>query len=389
MAATVAGLIRGRDVVADAQSLSIIAAAQLDVDGLAFSEVIDVLENADFVQGVRRQGRKILSFTETVPYYDDLYGKLGKAWRDREPTILEQQLLVVVDKLSAKPIPFEDLENAAGLDKSDIPLLLKVGTDAGLVQTIRSIDGDIAYSPFFGFENPALLEELVQNHGSGRLAEEFAAIRGQQGLPINSATYPLLTDAVARGLVMAPTVTLPNGADQQFAALPYVPDTRLLTSRKPIVEKALAILACLRCAQHYGGYSSLSASGLINVIGKLLDPNRGFLYPNSAHKRQYALMRNAGIIYFAPDTRAGGSWVTPTFVDSQDNREALNLARDLILFGEGLTSRVDDADARSALDLGTGYSAPMQTMHRTRDRVMPTSEHLEKIFEAAMGRAEL
>jgi hypothetical protein len=35
MAATLAGLIRGRDVVTDAQSLAVVAADQLDVDILA------------------------------------------------------------------------------------------------------------------------------------------------------------------------------------------------------------------------------------------------------------------------------------------------------------------------------------------------------------------
>jgi hypothetical protein len=40
MAATIAGLIRGRDVITDAQALKVIAAHQLDVDLLAFDDVI-------------------------------------------------------------------------------------------------------------------------------------------------------------------------------------------------------------------------------------------------------------------------------------------------------------------------------------------------------------
>ena len=85
----------------------------------------------------------------------------------------------------------------------------------------------------------------------------------------------------------------------------------------------------------------------------------------------------------------GGTWVVPTFIDSDDNREALNLTRDLITHGEVLQHRIDDSQARQALDLGKGYTAPLQTMHRTRDLVMPSSTHFHKVFEAAMGRAEL
>jgi hypothetical protein len=387
MAATIAGLIRGRDVVADAQALQIVAAAQLDVAPLAFGEVVSVLERVDFVQGVRRDGSKIVSFTETVPYYDDLYGALGRAWTERRPTELEQQLLVVVNGLSAAPVPLDTLEDRFGLDRSDLPQLLEVGRGAGLVQVLRTIDGDVAYSPFFGFENPDLFGELVELHGTDQLAREFEVLRGRQGLPISAEHFPLLSDAVARGVIMAPSVELPTGAAQPFAALPYVPDRSLLVARKPILDKALAVLACLRCAEHFGGYSNLSPEGLVAAIDKLLDPNRGFLNPYSGHRRQYQLIYRAGIVAFDPDPKPGGNWVVPRFVDTEDNREALRLARDLITHGEAVQHRIDDRMARGALDTGTGYTAPMQTMYRTREIATPDPKHFHKVFEAAMGRA--
>lgn len=389
MAATVAGLIRGRDVITDAQALTQVAAYQLDVDPLAFGEVIALLEDAGYVQGVQRSGGKVSTFTETVPYYDDLYSTLGDAWRDRAPTEVEQQLLRVVDGLSKAPVPLEDVETAFGLDHSAVQDLLEVGTSSGLVRTLRTIDGDIAYSPFFGFENPDLLESLAGTHGSDRLVEELAAVRGRQGLELVPGAYPVLTEAVAGGLVMAPAVTLPDGTSRAFAALPYISDKSMLIARKPVLEKALAVLACLRSAETYGEYNTLSAAGLVNVIDKLLDPNRGFLNPNSAHRRQYALMRNASLISFEPDTWPGGSWVVPTFIDTEDNRSALGIARDLITRGESVAQRVEDSDARRALDAGTGYRAPMQTTQRMRQSVEPSAKHFARIFETAMGRSAL
>jgi hypothetical protein len=389
MAATVAGLIRGRDVIEDAQALTQIAAYQLDVDPLAFSEVVALLEDAGYVQGVQRSGGKVTSFTETVPYYDDLYGTLGDAWRDRAPTELEQQLLLVVHGLSEAPLPLEEVEARFGLDRAAVGDLIEVGSSSGLVRTLRTIDGEIAYSPFFGFENPELLVTLAGTHGSDQLIGELAAVRAKQGLELSPGEYPVLTEAVAGGLVMAPAVTLPDGTSRAFAALPYVSDKKLLANRKPVLEKALAVLACLRGAESYGEYNTLSATGLVNVIDKLLDPNRGFLNPNSAHKRQYALMRNAGLIRFAPDTFPGGKWVTPTFIDTADNREALGIARDLITRGELVAHRVDDSIARQALDQGTGYRAPMQTTQRLRQSIQPSATHFERLFEKAMGRSAL
>lgn len=389
MAATVAGLIRGNDVIADAQALMSIAASQLDVDMLAFNEVLSLLDDAGFVSGINRSGGKIQSFTENVPFYDDLYDVLGEAWRDRKPTELEQQLLVVVNGLSQAPLPLEMLEDTYGLDRKDADAVVQIGLDSGLMQKVTAIDGDIAYSPFFGFENPALLANLVDQHGGDQLAQEFAAVRARQGLPISPATHPLLTDAVAQGLVMAPSVTIPGGTSQAFAALPYIADQKLLTAQKPILDKALAVVACLRTAESFGGYSNLNAAGLVNVIDKLLDPNRGFLSPHSGHKRQYALMRNAGLIVFGPDLMQGGSWVTPRFVDTEDNRRALKLARELLTHGELVENRVDDAVARQSLQSGRTYEAPMQTVHRVRKSVAPTAKQFDKIFEAAMGTRSL
>lgn len=389
MAATVCGLIRGRDVIEDAQALMVVAAHQLDVSMLAFNEVIGLLEGAGFIEGVQRRGGKITAFTESVPYYDDLYISLGQAWRSRTPTELEQQIILVVDGLAQAPMPLESLARTLGLDEAALPQLREVAEGAGLMQTLRTIDGDIAYSPFFGFENPQVLSDLVATHGGDQLITEFAAVRAAQGLAIRPDTFPLLTQAVAGGLLLAPTVKLPDGTMQAFAALPYVADRHLLTACKPVLDKALAVLACLRCAESFGGYSNLEPAGLINVIDKLLDPNRGFLNPNSAHRRQYELMRNAGLIVFAPDLMPGGRWVTPKFIDTEDNRTALRLARDMLTHGELVAQRVDDSLARAALETGKAYTAPMQTTHRIRQSVAPSPKQFEKIFEAAMGMRAL
>lgn len=389
MAASLAGLIRGHDVISDGEALRTIAAQQLDVDEYAYTEIIRLLEDVEFVQGVQRNRRRILTFTESVPYYDDLYSVLGAAWHDAPLNETEQQLVPVIDGLSQAPVPLESLEDAFGLDRAVVPQILEIGKGSGLIRTLRTLDGDIAYSPFFAFENPALLETIAMEHGPDRFATELAAVRAHQGLEISPDQFPLLVDAVAAGLIMAPSVKKPNGGVASYAALPYAADQQLLRSRKPVLDKALAVLACLRSAARYAEHNTLTPGGLVNVIDKLLDRNRGFLNPNSAHRRQYELLRNAGIIQFAPDTLPGGSWVTPVFIDTADNREALLLARDLIVHGEGMSQRVDDATARQMLASGQQFTAPMQTMNRIRQTVMPSAKTFETIMSRAMGRSAL
>lgn len=389
MAASLAGLVRGHDIINDGEALRTIAAQQLDVNDYAFADIIRLFEEVGFVQGVQRDGTRIGQFTETIPYYNDLYEDLGTAWHQRKPGEIEQQFVPVIDRLSQAPMPLESLEDALGLDHKAIPHILEVGTGSGLIRTLRTIDGDIAYSPFFAFENPAALESIAMDHGPDKFASELAAVRSKQGLEISAAKFPLLTDAVAAGLIMAPSVKKPDGGFASYAALPYAADSQLLKARKPVLEKALAVLACLRSAERYAEHNTLGPAALVNVIDKLLDPNRGFLNPNSAHRRQYELIRNAGIIEFAPDTLPGGRWVTPVFKKSDDNREALSLARDLILHGELMGKRVDDNVASEMLNAGTQFNAPIQTMNRLRKQVTPSPETFDALMCKAMGRSAL
>jgi len=389
MAASLAGLIRGRDVIEDGDALRAIAAQQLDVDVFAYPEIIRLLEDVGFISGVKRDRDRVLSFVENVPYYDDLYPILGNAWRSRSLSELEQQLLPLIEGLSRSPIPLDNLDSRFDIDAAALPNLLEIGRGSGLIRTLRTIDGDIAYSPFFAFENPALLETIAMEHGPDRFATELSVLRAHQGLEIDDERFPLLTDAVAAGLIMAPSVRKPDGGAASFAALPYAADRQLLISRKPVLEKALAVLACLRSASKYAEYNTLSQNGLVNAIDKLLDPNRGFLKPNSAHERQYELLRNSGIIHFGPDPRPGGSWVVPTFINTSDNREALKFARDLILHGELMSQRVNDDVARKLLSSGQHLSAPMQTMNRIRQTVTPSPKTFEAILNRAMGWSAL
>ncbi|PMR62208.1 hypothetical protein C1A38_05355 [Verrucosispora sp. ts21] len=388
MAASLAALVRGQDVISDAQALRALAAEQLDVNQFAFDQVIALLDEVEFVAGVQRAGGKITKFTENVPYYDDLYTMLGEAWRDRSPTEVEQQMIVLVHHLADAPVPIDGLADRLGLDTSVVPNLLEVGERAELVKKVSLLDGDVIYSPFFGFENPELISDLVREHGSEQLALAFAALRNEQGMPVTEA-QPVLQDAIARGLLLAPAVELRSGLSQPFATLPYVLDPQLLRARKPVLEKALAMLACLRCGQYYGEYNSLTKEAMVAIIDKLLDPGRGFLVPHQAHRRQYRLMHAAGLLAFDADLRPGGSWVTPRFIDTPDNREALTIARDLITHGEPLAGRVGEDQARAALVVNGRFTAPMQTLSRLRGKAAIPDQKWQSVIDKAFGKGQL
>ncbi len=386
MAASLAALIRGQDVVRDAQILQKVAADQLDVDPLAFNEVVEVLESVGFVQDVTRKAGKIQTFTEAVPFHSHIYSALGDAWTEREPHQLEEELLATVNRLAGGPVPSEELVATVGIEKADEDRILHIAKESDLVKVIEHQDGDVLYSPFMGFEHPEVLSEIFTQYGSDRFQEEFDTVRNYQGLPVDPAKYPVLNDAVSRGLLTAPSVTRHDGVEQPFAFAPYGIDKDLFVARRPILDKAMAVLACVRCGQHFSGKST-SIAAPAAILRALLNPAREHrLAPHPGHRRQYQLLFRMQIVDFEPS----GNWVSVKLIPTEDNTAAIQLAIDLLEYGEAMEDRVDTEEARRLLMLESRYQDPLGTVQRRRGRQLRISDkEYQRMMDAMMGRAPL
>lgn len=380
MAADLAALVRGTEIISDMAALESVAAAELDIPSTSFDTVVGLLEESGLVDPTRTAG-EITGLTSEVPHYRDLYAILGKAWRQRRPSQLEEEMIAVVDQLARGPVPAESLVSVVGIEQGDVERVLELGTQAQLIKAVSGVDGTILYSPYTAFENPKLLAELAEKHGSDQLQSEFHALRERQGLAVTSEDYPLLYDAIGRGLILAPAVELPGGGGEQlFAAMPYTLDRDLLIGEKPVLDKALAVIACVRCGEQFGGYSSLSDP--VYAINALL--RYGELGPNSASRRQYRLMRNKGIVVYGPDPQPWGTWVTPTLVDTPDNRRALEIARDLLMLGESMSGR-DAETARGLLSTDARYLTPMKTVKAVKPKLIHKESEFARMVAAVMG----
>jgi len=380
MAADLAALVRDRPLIDDMPALEAVAAAELDVPSTSFDGVLELLESADFVALTRGPAGDVTGLTTSVPFYRDLYESLGGVWRSRGPSQLEEELLAVVDRLAAGPVPSEMLISETGIESSDLERVMNLGTQSELVKAVSGVDGTILYSPYTGFENPGLLSQLADAHGGDQMIAEFSRLREHQGLAVTFDEFPLLFDAIGRGLLLAPAVELPGGYEQPFATLPYTLDSGILLGEKPVLDKALAVIACVRCGEEFGGFTSLSSS--VSAIDALL--RDGALNPHSSHTRQYKLMRNKGIIAFGPDTRPGGRWVTPTLIDTPDNRQALEIARDLLTMGESMGGREAET-ARELLSTDARYMNPMKTIKATKPRLVHREQEYSRLVAAIMG----
>lgn len=336
----------------------------------------------------RRSSGEIYRIIERVPVYQDLYAALGNAWRARQPRQIEEELLAVVNRVARGPIPLEMLTQSLGVDKSDIDQLYRLGVDTSILKTAEGRDGTILYSPYTAFENPREMQAALMEHGPIELTAALDRVANYQGFPVSETESPILFDAVARGLLAAPSVQLPNGEIRPFAAIPYAFDKSLTRDRKQILDKALAIVACVRCGQHFGGATSTRDVTL--VLGALL--SRECLRPHSSHERQYKLLRDLSIIQFLPDELTGRDWKRPSLIRTDENIEAVQLAMALLTGGEPMTGRESDDGVKQLLGLDAKALKPFQsTTHgagRRARRALPQVV-VNKAFDTLLDRGEL
>lgn len=384
MAADLAGLIRGRNVIESYEALEIVASETLDIPAMVLPQTLEVLELAGFVE-VDRTGSEITRVIETVPIYQSLYSSLGTAWRDRSPRQIEEELVVVVDRLSRGPIPVEELTSDLGVDKSDVDRLYRLGLETSVFQTIETIDGSLLYSPYMAFEHPQAMYNAVVDHGSGALADALHRVAGYQGYPVDALNDPILAEAISRGIISAPAVALPDQTLLSFATLPYAYDRSLTRDRKPVLDKALAIIACVRCGQHFGG--ATNARDVAWVLSALRD--REYLQPHSSHQRQYKLLRDNGVIQFLPDSMPGGSWVRPSLIQTDENLQAIDLAISLVSGEEILSGRESEDGIKGLLGLDAKAIKPLQVTARSNTRSQVSELEIGRAFTALVGQGEL
>jgi hypothetical protein len=375
MAANLAVNIRGQDRIEDADALKEVAADELGVEPMLFDRTLQLLEEADLID-VKTAGsaRRI---EERVPVHESLYDRLGEVWEARKPSELQQELVAVMHGLASAPRLLDDLTQS--LPSVDLDTILKVGEATELIKQIPLDGGQtMLYSPFFAFENPERLNEILSAHPVKQVQHALAALRGKQGLLI-PADDLVLGDMAGRGLVMAPSIDSAGGA-ATFAFLPYRMESRLLTVEKAVLEKAVQILACVRYGEERAVATRITSPAAI--LRRLLDPSRDFtLGAHSEHRRQYYTLYRLQIVDFIPS----GSWVKVKLIDTEDNIRAVRLALDLLQYGEQMADRGVNEHAAELLSHGERYENSLATIAQRQDKLHFPADTWSQLSAAMRG----
>jgi hypothetical protein len=186
-------------------------------------------------------------------------------------------------------------------------------------------------------------------------------------------SHPIVEDMVRLGLVPAPTVVGADRQERAFAIMLYGLDSIYLTSKKQVLDRALALIACVRCGEVSGGLTHIRMPD--RLLAALMDPNRNYtLKGHSSTPRQYAPLVRMGMITLVP---MGGLWGARLVTTNIDNLEAVKLACTLLKRkGDAEPERGNEREAAKLLFTDGDYLAPLETIALAR-RKTPTMTQIE------------
>ncbi len=381
MAAVLAGAIKGKDVIRDARSLKKIAAQILKINHWAFDKVVLELAELEMVRGIKKQGDEVVTFVENVPLlYDNVHERLGTRWLDMQPSELEAQFLTTLNMLAQTPLLTQALLQEIGADAKIDQKLRMIGESAELIRYYPLRDGtEIATSPLHAFEHPDQLVKIFENHSPDQIREAFYNIRSQIGFPIlMDNSHPVVEDMVRLGLIPAPTVVGADQKERAFAIALYGLDPVYLTSKKQVLDRALALIACVRCGEVSGGKTPIQMSE--KLLAALTDSSRNYtLNGHSSTPRQYAPLIRMGMITLVPKGDLWGAHLVPT----TDNLEAVRLACTLLKRrGVGEPERGNEREAVNLLFTDGDYLSPLETIPLARRKTPSmTQTEIMKLWE--------
>lgn len=377
-AAELAMHLRGLLVVRDERALRY-AATQLGIRGGEFEPVIRELEEVDFVSVVRDSSDRIKRLEVRVPEFRDGYKDLGERWKELHPTELEHAGIQTLSNLLRKPIPIHAIGRDLGLDQQNFRLVREV-LEAGRLAVREILDGTpIYYSPLAVDADPRAYLEWSQKHpeDAQRLAQEF---REHQGLPLDPqrlAKDAALRDAVDVGVLMPVAISGATGP-RNFL---FSPRGGLDQTRRTILEKARAVVACVRYGENFAASTRIKYPKAI--VDRLIEQKK-FKRGHPDLPSQYGLLVEKMIGSVEEDEHGGYNFVVH---DTDENMLALRIAREMLDTGD-VTAAMTDLGAQRWLSSPTGYAGPITCRPKFAEHFEQEAESRSDIIKriSSLGR---
>jgi hypothetical protein len=336
-------------------TLRLVATHFLEIPSVAVKSILELLAEVEFVK-LLTEGKTIKTVVPNVPYYETLYTTLGTYAKDTTFNEAEQLSIELLCRLSKAPEKTDNLVTTLGADKALLKRALEIGSQGAYVRIHRSRGRDIALSPTYFSENADIYADMVAGAGSDQVKKIMSALRSMQGIPLSmiqkqkeiagialsNEELNLMLRLAQDGAVKPPSISTTHSGEQFFLFTPTPAGAALAPTKREIYERAMAIVAAIRQGQF------LPQRYAIKHPGAVLNKLRNELKLGRATTEFTQQYKNLVHLRVARLIDVGNGFYELQIIDTPENREALNMAYDLVNAGVAGGTEVDQA-ARSAL----------------------------------------
>jgi hypothetical protein len=311
---------------------------------------------------VGSQGKTIKTVLPNVPYYEDLYQTLGDYAVDAGLNEAEQLSVELVHRLSRSPEKLDALRNAIGAEKTLFSRAFSIGEEGAYLRIVRARGRDIALTPTYFSENPDVFADAVAGGGAKQIQKILKGLKAAQGYPLaliekyKQIGQLRLTDEEVRlfvrlaqdGAIKPPSIKTSHAGENFFLFTPTPAGAALAPTKRDIYERAMAIVAAVRQGQFLPRMYAIREPGAVLYTLKT-DLKLSRATTEAAHQYQ-----NLVYLRVAQLMDVGQGYKELRIIDTEENREALDIAYSLV--NAGVASGIEvDTEARQALQQDQSY----------------------------------
>ena len=387
MATRLALHIRGLPLV-KYDTLKLVSNHFLNIPSLAVERIVRLLADVECVR-IQQTGSTINGVLPTVPYYDEFYEALGAfASTERQFNEAEELTLDLVERLAKSPEKVDSLRNKLGAEKALFERGIAVGMAGSYLIKRRFRGRDVLINPTYFSENANLFADAVAATNAKSIKTLLSAISESQGWPlglieeqghlgevsIEPSQLKLLKRLAQDGMVKPPTIETTYAGENHFIFTPTPAEGVLSASKRDIYERAMAIVAAIRQGQ------LLPRRYAIRSPGSVLYTLRSDLRLGKATTEATQQYKQLTVLRIARLTDVGSGYSELEIIDTPENREALDIAYDLVSEGRATGTEIDNA-ARKAMQESQMYveSLIASSKMRTREQIQLSEEQREQL----------
>ena len=336
-------------------TLRLVSTHLLGIPAVALRPILELLADVEFVK-LQTDGKTIRTVLPQVPYYETLYDALGGYAVRNGFNEAEELSIKLLCRLSKSPENIDSLSNQVGAERRLIDRAFDIGKQGAYFRMHRSRGRNIALSPTYFSENAEIYADMVAGGGAIQVKRVLSAIKSLQGVPLSIVQKTkevagvklsddeinLLIRLAQDGAVKPPSISTAHSGEQFFLFTPTPSGAVLAPTKRDIYERAMAIVAAVRQGQFLPQqYAIRYPAALINKLRTSMKLGRATTEATHQYQKlvQYRVARLVNV---------GGGFSELQIIDTEENREALEIAYNLVAAGVSTGTEVDES-ARKAL----------------------------------------